>query len=65
MAAAQRLKQGLRALLAFSRPVDWDLAAETLSPDLMTLFRRLKRSEQLHSLNVLRGVLAQGSAPHD
>jgi hypothetical protein len=65
VAAAQRLKQGLRALLAFSRPVDWDLARTTLSPELLTLFQRLKRSEQLHSLNVLRGVLAQGDAPHD
>lgn len=65
MAAAQRLKQGLRALLAFSRPVDWELARATLSPEQMALFGRLKRSEQLHSLNVLRGVLAQGSAPHE
>lgn len=63
MAAAHRLQQGLRALLAFSQPVDYTLASHYLSPAEMTLFHRMRRSEQLHSLNVLRAVLAQGFTP--
>ncbi len=54
-----RLKQGGRALLAFARPVDETLMQQTLSPAQIDLFRRMKRAEQLHSLNVLRDVLAQ------
>ncbi|MBZ0279825.1 MAG: HD domain-containing protein [Anaerolineae bacterium] len=65
MAAVQRLRQGFRALFAFSQTVDLELAAQYLSPKLLSLFRQMKRSEQLHSLNVLQDVLAQGSTPHD
>lgn len=61
-----RLKQGGRALLAFAQPLDEALAARTLSPAHFTLFRSLSRPEQLHSLNVLRDVLAQSEhTPHD
>jgi hypothetical protein len=59
MTAALRIRQGVRALLAFSRPVDYALAADYLSPPLLALFRKMRRSEQIHSLNVLRAVLAQ------
>lgn len=55
----------MRALLAFTRPVARDTAAAYLSAAEMELFETMRRSEQLHSLNVLRDVLAQGSAPHD
>ena len=65
MAATQRLRQGVRALLAFTRTVDSDLAAEYLSPQQMMLFNQMNRSEQLHSLNVLRDVLDQGQTPDD
>jgi hypothetical protein len=65
MTAVYRISQALRALAAFSQPVDYNLAAEYLSPDLMTLFGRMRRSEQLHGLNVLRSVLAQGPTPRD
>jgi len=65
MAATQRLQQGIRALLAFSQLVDTALAANYLSPDLMICFRSMRRSEQLHSLNVLRDILAQGSTSPD
>lgn len=66
MAAVQRVRQGLRALLAFSQAVDYALAARYLSPAQMALFRAMSRSEQLHSLNVLRSVLAQSlETPHD
>jgi hypothetical protein len=65
MAPTQRVRQGIRALLAFSQPVDTTLAAKYLSPALMTCFEQMRRSEQLHSLNVLRDTLAQGSTPSD
>ncbi len=63
--AHHRLQQGLRALFAFARPVDLDLAARTLTPEQLALFRRLRRAEQLHSLNVLRALLDQGDTPPD
>jgi hypothetical protein len=65
MAATQRVRQGIRALLAFTRAVDYDLVAEYLSPQQLALFRQMRRSEQLHSLNVLRSALAQGPVPDD
>lgn len=61
--AVYRVRQGLRALFAFSRPVDADLAARHLTPEQLALFESMRRSEQLHSLNVLRVVLAQGDTP--
>src|SRR5215213_6736056 len=60
--AIQRLRQGIRALFAFTQPVDFDLAASYLTPAEMALFRQMRRSEQLHSLNVLRTVLAESAA---
>jgi hypothetical protein len=65
MNAVQRVRQGIRALLAFSRPVDSDLAANYLTPELMAQFNLMRHSEQLHSLNVLRATLAQGFTPSD
>src|SRR5689334_17582658 len=65
MPVVYRLQQGLRALFAFSQPVDWTLAERYLSPKLLTLFRQMDRGEQLHSLGVLRIVLAQGDTPPD
>lgn len=62
MAAVQRVRQGLRALFAFSKQVDYPLAEQYLSAKQMTLFCQMSKSEQLHSLNVLRDVLAQ--SPH-
>jgi len=60
-----RIKQGLSSLFAFTRSVDFDLAERYLNSAQMTLFRRFKRGEQLHSLNVLRTLLAQDETPHD
>jgi hypothetical protein len=54
MAATQRIQQGVRALVAFTHPIDYDLAGQYLNEAQMRLFKRMKRSEQLHSLNVLR-----------
>ncbi len=65
MTVVYRLQQGLRALFAFSQDVDWALAERYLSPPLLELFRQMDRGEQLHSLAVLRDVLAQGGTPTD
>jgi hypothetical protein len=63
--AVYRIRQGLRAVFAFSQPVELSLAADYLTPDLLVLFQQMRRGEQLHSLNVLRDVLAGGSVPRD
>ncbi len=70
--AGLRLRQGTRALAAFSRTVDLARAAAVLSPAELALFRRMRRSEQLHSLNVLAAsganddpVLAAAALLHD
>ena len=65
MSAAYRIQQGLSALLAFARPVERDLAAQYLPPDLMECFDDMRREEQQHSLAVLRTLLAKGSVPDD
>ena len=65
MSAAYRLQQGLHALGAWLRPVDDDLAAQYLSPPLFALYRRMRRSERLHSLRVLRDLLAAGHTQPD
>jgi hypothetical protein len=65
MPAANRLRQGLRALFAFTRPVDHALAARYLNPQQVILFQQMRRSEQLHSLNVLRDVLTLESLQGD
>lgn len=65
MAAATRLRQGLRALTAFTRPVDYALADAALNPAQRALFRRMKRAEQQHSVAVLRDLLAEAPVPPD
>lgn len=66
MAVSQRLKQGLRALLAFTRGVDYDLAAQYLTDEQLILFKKMTHGEQLHSVNVLRHVLKHNEhVPHD
>ncbi len=60
-----RIRQGLSALFAFAQPVDIALAASVLSPALLACFQQMRRSEQLHSLKVLRTIQAQGSTPDD
>ena len=56
----RRMRQGLAALIAFARPVDFGAAAEVLSAQQMALFQRMRRSEQLHALRVLQILQAQG-----
>ena len=60
-----RIAQGLRALFAWATPVDTAAAAGVLSPELMALFGRMRRSEQLHSLRVMRTLRAQGYTDPD
>lgn len=60
MNGLRRLRQGLNALTAFAQPVDHALAAQHLTPQLQHCFARLRRSEQLHSLRVLRALQAEG-----
>ncbi len=55
-----RLWQGIRALFAWGLPVDYAAAESVLSPELMRLFHRMRRSEQLHSLRVMRTLRARG-----
>lgn len=64
MGAVGRLRQVVRAIGAFAQPVDHALARRYLTPEQHALFCRMTRSEQLHSLRVLRAVLAQsGETP--
>jgi len=59
--AVARLRQGLRALSAWARPVDTALAEAVLTnPMLLALFHTMRRSEQQHSLNVLRTLQERG-----
>jgi hypothetical protein len=65
VSAVLRLRQGVRGLLAGLRPVDFETARSILSPAEYALFLRLRRIEQLHSLNVLRSVRAAGESDPD
>lgn len=65
MTAAYRIRQGLQAIFAFAQPVELPLAAQYLTPELLSLFSQMRHNEQLHSLNVLRDVLATGTTPPD
>jgi predicted hydrolase (HD superfamily) len=55
-----RIWQGVRALFAWTRPLDLAPAEALLSPALLALFKRMRRSEQLHSLGVLETLRARG-----
>lgn len=57
--AVYRVRQGLRAMFAFTHGVDYTQASEHLSQPMLTLFKTLRRGEQIHSIHVLNGVLAQ------
>jgi hypothetical protein len=61
----RRLRQGLRGLLAFAQPVDFAAAQAILSPELMRLFRRMRRGEQTHSLRVMASLRGQGHREAD
>jgi hypothetical protein len=58
MQAVYRLRQGVRALLAFRETPDLGLAARYLSLPQLALFRQMPPLEQLHALDVLRSALS-------
>jgi len=58
--AVYRSGQAVQALVASVGPLDDSAAVETLSPELLTLFKRMRRSEQAHSLRVLQTLKTQG-----
>ncbi|GAB4549381.1 MAG: hypothetical protein OHK0023_13790 [Anaerolineae bacterium] len=60
MAVVGRLKQGLKALFAFTQPVQDDTARQILSPELYALFCTMRRAERQHSLSVLRTIQRMG-----
>lgn len=64
MAAGYRIKQGTRALFAFARPLDREAAQKLLPADLYALFRKMRRSEQMHSLAVLQALESEGDVPY-
>lgn len=55
-----RLKQGTRALFALARPLDLALAVPHLSAAELALFCSMTRSEQIHSISVLRSIQSDG-----
>ena len=65
MNALYRLQQGLRALGACLWAVDDALASRYLSPPQYRLYRRMSRSERMHSLRVLRDLLSEGHTQPD
>jgi len=65
MSASYRFRQGVRALVAWVRPVNDALAQQHLSPDLYTLYRSMRRAERLHSLRVLQDLTAAGHSDPD
>ncbi len=58
--AWKRFMQGIRAIFAFALPVDQQAAAEVLSPELFDLFCRMRRSEQIHSLRMMKALRDAG-----
>ena len=60
-----RARQFWHALIASSTSEDLELAGDVLPPDLMALFLRLHRSEQAHSLSILRSLLDDGEENED
>lgn len=57
MSAPHRLRQGVKALLAFRETPDLSLAASYLNMPQLALFRRMPHLEQVHAIDVLRSVL--------
>jgi hypothetical protein len=67
MTAVVRLRQGMRALFAlvFAPQVDHAPLKRYLTPTQIALFSKFQRSEQLHSIRVLKAVMAQEyDTPH-
>lgn len=57
MTAGKRMRQGMRALLAFRETPDLNLAAQYLNMPQLALFRQMPHLEQVHAINVLKTLL--------
>lgn len=57
MTASKRMRQGVRALMAFRETPDLGLAAQYLNMPQLALFRQMPHLEQVHAVNVLRSAL--------
>jgi hypothetical protein len=55
-----RTRQVLLDLGATLSPTDWDLVENLLNPSQVNLFRKMQKSEQTHSVRVLKALLRQG-----
>ncbi|MEA3309798.1 MAG: HD domain-containing protein [Chloroflexota bacterium] len=55
-----RIAQFFQAVRAYFRPVDYEYASRSLSLPLLSLFRRMSRVEQQHSLALCQTLEAQG-----
>jgi hypothetical protein len=65
MAVFGRIRQGLRAMTAFMRPVDYEAVGEVLTPELLALFKRMRASEQQHCLRVMDALRREGQDDPD
>jgi hypothetical protein len=61
----RRIRQGLRALTAFMRPVDYDAVGQVLTPELLALFKRMRASEQHHCIRVMTALRRCGHTDPD
>jgi hypothetical protein len=59
------MRQGLRALTAFMRPVDYGAVEAVLTPELLALFKRMRASEQQHSIRVMAHLQQAGYTDPD
>lgn len=59
MTALYRVTQGVRAIVGFAQTVNYALPERYLTSDMLAAFKQMKRSEQLHSIRVLKAVLDQ------
>ena len=55
-----RIAQFFQAVGAYCRPVDYEYASQYLSPPLLSLFQRMSRVEQQHSIALCQTLEAQG-----
>jgi hypothetical protein len=55
-----RVRQAALGLLAFAIPINYSELETVLTPSLLALFKRMRRSEQWHSIRVMRTLVAQG-----
>jgi hypothetical protein len=60
-----RTLQGLRAMTAFLRPVDYQVVEELLTPELLALFKRMRASEQHHCIRVMTALRRWGYTDPD